>query len=71
VTPMDGKIFNSEGHYVAFIRENAIHDLSGKKLYDLRDQKIYKPTGELVGHLNSIGSDKRLDKSTDRLFPKT
>ena len=67
---VDGKIFNSEGQYVADIRASGIHDLSGKKLYDLRGQKIYKPTGELVGHLNSVGGDRRLDKSTDRLFPK-
>ena len=62
---MDGKIFNSEGRYVADIQANA-----GKRLYHLRGQKIYKPTGELVGHLNSVGGDRRLDKSTDRLFPK-
>jgi hypothetical protein len=65
---MDGKIFNSEGQYVADIRASGIHGLSGKKLYDLRGQKIYKPTGELVGHLNSAAGDRRLDKSTDRLF---
>ena len=67
---MDGKIFNSEGQYVAAVIANGIYDLSGKKLYDLRGQKIYKPTGEFVGHLNSAGADKRLDKSSDRLFPK-
>jgi hypothetical protein len=67
---MDGKIFNSAGHYIAFSRANAIYDLSGKKLYDLKGQNIYKTTGELVGHLNSTGADKRLDKSTDKLFPK-
>ena len=67
---MDGKIFNSEGHYIAFVRANAIYDLLGKKLYDLKGQNIYKTTGELVGHLNSTGADKRLDKSTDKLFPK-
>jgi hypothetical protein len=67
---MDGKILNSEGHCIAFVRANAIYDLSGKKLYDLKDQNIYKTTGELVGHLNSTGADKRLDKSTDKLFPK-
>jgi hypothetical protein len=66
---MDGKVFNSEGQYVANIRVDEIYDLSGRKLYDLRGQKIYKPTGELVGHLNSTGSDRRLDKSTDKLFP--
>ena len=67
---MEGKIFNSDGQYVADIRANTIYDLAGKRLYDLRGQKIYKPTGELVGHLNSAGGDRRLDKSTDRLFPK-
>ena len=67
---MDRKIFNSEGQCVAIIIANQIYNLSGKKLYDLRGQKIYKPTGEFVGHLNSDGADKRLDKSTDRLFPK-
>jgi hypothetical protein len=67
---MDGKILNSEGDYVAFIRANVIYDLSGKKLYDLKGQNIYKTTGELVGHLNATGADKRLDKSTDKLFPK-
>ena len=68
---MDGKIFSSEGQYVAVIRANEIYDLFGKKLYDLRGQKIYKPTGELVGHLNTAVGDRRLDKSTDRLFPIT
>jgi len=67
---MDGKIFSSEGQYVADIRKNEIYDLAGKKLYDLRGQKIYKPTGDLVGHLNAVTGDRRLDKSTDRLFLK-
>ena len=65
---MGGKIFDSEGQYVADIRANGIYDLAGKRLYDLRGQKIYKPTGELVGHLNSAAGDRRLDNSTDRLF---
>src|SRR6478609_284548 len=38
---------------------------------DSTKRQIYKPTGELVGHLNAVGSARRLDKSTDRLFPKT
>ena len=67
---MDGKIINSEGRYIADIRASKIYDLSGKRLYDLRGQKIYKPTGELMGHLSSVTGDRRLDKSTDRLFPK-
>jgi len=65
---MDGKIFNSQGQYVADIRAHGIYNLAGKRLYDLRGQKIYKPTGELVGHLNSAAGDRRLDNSTDRLF---
>ena len=70
MTLMEGKVFSSEGRYVADIRANGIYDPAGKRLYNLRGQKIYKPTGELVGHLNSAGGDRRLDKSTDRLFPK-
>ena len=66
---MDGKIYSSSGQYVANIRANQIYDLAGHKLYDLRGQKIYKPTGELVGQLSSAAGDRRLDKSTDRLFP--
>jgi len=67
---MDGKILNSNGQYVAFIRAHEIYDPAGKRLYYLRGQKIYTPTGELVGHLNSVGGDRRLVKSTDRLFSK-
>ena len=67
---MDGKIFNSDGQYVADIRANGIYDLAGRRLYDLRGLKIYKPSGELVGHLNAADGDRRLDKSTDRLFSK-
>ena len=67
---MEGRIFTSEGVYVADIRESQIYDLAGKKLYDVRGKKIYKPTGELVGHLNAAAGDRRLDKSTDSLFSK-
>ena len=67
---MDGKIFNSDGQYVANIRANGIYDLAGKKLYDLRGQKIYKPTGELVGLLNSlVETDDWINRPTD-CFPK-
>ena len=67
---MDGKILNSEGHQVAVVRGGTIYDLSGWKLFVLRGQNIYKPNGELVGHISSTGAEKRLDKSTDKLFPK-
>ena len=67
---MHGNIFNSEGRHVAMVRGTEIFDLSGNKLYDVRGKNIYKTTGELVGHLSSLGGDKRLDKSTDKLFPK-
>lgn len=36
---MDGKIYSSEGQYVADIRANQIYDLAGNKLYELRGQK--------------------------------
>jgi hypothetical protein len=35
-----------------------------------RGINIYKLSGELVGHLaNALGTDKHLDKATDKLFP--
>jgi hypothetical protein len=67
---MDGKIFSSEGHYVAYVRANAIYDILGNKLYELKGRNIYKTTGELVGHLPGTGPVSRLDKATDRLFPR-
>lgn len=67
---MDGKIFDSEGHYVGFVIANAIYSPTGKKLYELKGENIYRTSGELVGHLNSTGSEKRLNKSTDKLFPQ-
>jgi hypothetical protein len=66
---MDGKLLNSEGVHLATILGSEIFDPSGHKLYDLRGAKIYKTTGELVGHLRPQGSEKRLDKATDKLFP--
>jgi hypothetical protein len=65
---MDGRILTSEGQYVAYIQANAIYDLAGNKLYDLKGQKIYKTTGELVGNLNASAGDRRLDKSSEKLF---
>jgi uncharacterized protein len=45
-------------------------DLDGQKIYELKGINLYRLSGELVGHLNSAhGSEKRLDRSTDRLFP--
>jgi hypothetical protein len=46
-----------------------ILDLAGKEIYKLKGERIYKLTGELVGRLNVAGSNMRLDKSGDRLFP--
>ena len=67
---MSGNIFNSKGVHVASLVGPEIFNLSGKKLYDLRGVNIHRPSGELVGHLSHAkGSMKRLDRSTDRLFP--
>lgn len=66
---MDGKIFTSQGVHVAVARGSAIYDLKRIKLYDLKGANIYKLSGELVGHLSNVaGTDKRLDRSTDKLF---
>jgi hypothetical protein len=41
-----------------------------EKLYTLKGVNIYRPSGELAGHLSGAkGSEKRLDRCTDRLFP--
>ena len=67
---MNGNILNSEGIHVALVLGPDIFDLTGKKLYLLKGANIYRLSGELVGHLNDArGSEKRLDRSTDRLFP--
>jgi hypothetical protein len=64
-----GNIFNSKGALVGIVVGPEIFDPTGKKLYDLKGVNIYRPSGELVGHLSdSRGSEKRLDRSTDRLF---
>ena len=65
---MNGRILSSDGRHIADIWENAIYNLAGQRLYYIRGQKIYKPTGELIGHLNSASGDTRLDKATERLF---
>jgi hypothetical protein len=63
-------IFNSNGVLVGIVVGPEIFDPAGKKLYDLKGVNIYRPSGELIGHLNDSGrSEKRLDRFTDRLFP--
>jgi hypothetical protein len=67
---VSGDIFNSNGTHVGVVVGPAIFNLDGRKLYDLKGASIYRLSGELVGHLNDAsGSDKRLDRVTDRLFP--
>ena len=67
---MSGNILNSKGIPVAVVHGHEIFDLKGKKLYDLKGVNIYRLSGELVGHLSDArGSENRLDRSTDRLFP--
>jgi hypothetical protein len=48
----------------------SILDLRGLRIYDLKGINVYKLSGELVGHLPAdVGSsERRLDKSTDKLF---
>jgi hypothetical protein len=66
---VNSNIFNSKGIHVGIIVGREIFDLNGTKLYDLKGTNIYRPSGELVGHFSDAGgSDKRLDKATDRLF---
>jgi sporulation protein YlmC with PRC-barrel domain len=68
---VDGNIFNSKGVYVGVVRGAEVFGLKGQKLYDLKGSNIYKLNGDLVGHLpNARGNEKRrLDKTTDKLFP--
>jgi hypothetical protein len=67
---MDGNIFNTKGRHVASLIGTAIFDLAGKKLYELKGINIYRLSGELVGHLNrGQGSENRLDRATEKLFP--
>jgi hypothetical protein len=67
---VSGNIFNSNGVHVAVVNDGGVFDLDGRKLYDLKGINIYRLSGELVGHLNNgQGTEKRLDRSTDKLFP--
>ena len=67
---MMGNILNSKGVHVAVVSGHEVFSLKGQKLYDLRGANIYKLNGDLVGHLSDAhGTEKRLDKATDKLFP--
>jgi hypothetical protein len=68
---MNGNIFNSKGVRVGVVTGDAVFGLKGQKLYDLKGAGIYKLNGDLVGHLSDArGKEKRLDKTTDKLFPE-
>ena len=68
---MNGNIFNSKGVHVGVVTGDAVFGLKGQKLYDLKGSNIYKLNGDLVGHLSDArGKEKRLDKTTDNLFPE-
>jgi hypothetical protein len=67
---VSGNIFNSNGTHVAVLNGAQVFDLDGQKIYELKGINLYQLSGELVGHLNSArGTERRLDRSTDRLFP--
>jgi hypothetical protein len=65
---VSGNIFNSNGTHVAVVNGVEVFDLDGQKIYELKGINLYRLSGDLVGHL-AHGSEKRLDRSTDRLFP--
>ena len=68
---MNGKIINSKGVHVGVVTGDAVFGLNGQKLYDLKGSSIYKLNGDLVGHFSyARGKEKRLDKTTDKLFPE-
>jgi hypothetical protein len=68
---VDGNIFNSKGVHVGVVRGDAVFGPKGQKLYDLEGSNIYKLNGDLVGHLSDArGKERRLDKTTDKLFPE-
>jgi len=65
-------IINSKGVHIGVVRGAAVFDLSGHKLYVLKGINVYRLSGELVGHLpRGQDTEKRLDRSADRLFPVT
>ena len=68
---MNGNIISSKGVHVGVVTGDAVFGLNGQKLYDLKGSNIYKLNGDLVGHFSDArGKEKRLDKTTDKLFPE-
>jgi hypothetical protein len=68
---VDGNIFNSKGVHVGVVTSDTVFGLKGQKPYDLKGSNTYKLNGDLVGHLSDARSkEKRLDKTTDKLFPE-
>ncbi|MFB9269247.1 hypothetical protein ACFFWD_40090 [Bradyrhizobium erythrophlei] len=67
---MKHDIYNSKGVHVGLVIGPAIFDLTGKLLYELKGTKIYRASGELMGHLYGASASEglRLDKAADRLF---
>ena len=48
---MDGNVLNSLGVHVGVARGEEAFDLKGERLYLIKASKIYRRSGELVGHL--------------------
>jgi hypothetical protein len=66
---MDGKIFDSKGHYVADILASKMYDRSARGRTTSGAKRFKSQRGELTGQLSSIAGDRRPEKSADRLFP--
>ena len=65
---MDGKILNSDGGYVAYIKADLVYDRAGRKLYALRGpRKFTSPVANLsvISIINGVGW---LNKASERLF---
>ncbi len=66
---LSGNICSSNGTHVAVSNGPEVFELDGHKIYELKGTNLYRLSGELVGHISSAhGTEKRLDRSTDRLF---
>ena len=53
-------IYNSKGIHVGLVIGPAIFDLTGKLLYELKGTKIYRASGELVGHRHDASGSETL-----------